>query len=72
MQKVINATFDGKVLHPENPIKIEPNTRVRLTIEPFEKTDKKKERKLGILDGKVTITFADDFKMTEEEFLGLR
>ena len=72
MQKVINATFDGKVLHPENPIKIEPNTRVRLTIEPFEKTDKKKERKLGILDGKVTIKFAADFKMTEEEFLGLR
>ncbi|MCF0073869.1 prevent-host-death protein [Dyadobacter sp. CY261] len=28
-------------------------------------------RKLGILEGKVTVTFADDFKMTEEEFLGL-
>lgn len=41
MQKVINATFDGKVLHPENSIKIEPNTRVRLTIELFEKSDKK-------------------------------
>ncbi len=42
MQKVINATFDGKVLHLENPIKIEPNTRVRLTIELFETSDKKK------------------------------
>ena len=28
-------------------------------------------RKLGILKGKVKVTFADDFKMTEEEFLGL-
>lgn len=28
-------------------------------------------RKLGILEGKGTVTFADDFKMTEEEFLGL-
>lgn len=28
-------------------------------------------RKLGILEGKVKVTFADDFKMTEEEFLGL-
>lgn len=41
-------------------------------IVPFQEKEKKKERKLGILDGKVTITFADDFKMTEEEFLGLR
>ncbi|SEJ55232.1 hypothetical protein SAMN05216327_112202 [Dyadobacter sp. SG02] len=28
-------------------------------------------RKLGALKGKVTVTFADDFSMTEEEFLGL-
>ncbi|MGX5853572.1 hypothetical protein ACWKW6_08000 [Dyadobacter jiangsuensis] len=28
-------------------------------------------RKLGGLKGKVTVTFADDFKMTTEEFLGL-
>ena len=28
-------------------------------------------RKLGGLKGKVKVTFADDFKMTEEEFLGL-
>lgn len=28
-------------------------------------------RKLGILEGKGTVTFADDFKMTEEEFIGL-
>jgi len=28
-------------------------------------------RKLGGLEGKVKVTFADDFKMTEEEFLGL-
>lgn len=28
-------------------------------------------RKLGILRGKGKVTFAKDFKMTEEEFLGL-
>lgn len=28
-------------------------------------------RQLGILEGKATITFSDDFKMTEDEFLGL-
>lgn len=36
------------------------------------KTAKKKaRRKLGILEGKGTITFSKDFKMTTEEFLGL-
>ncbi|MEN6298051.1 MAG: prevent-host-death protein [Rectinema sp.] len=39
---------------------------------PFHDTETKKERKLGILDGKCTIHFADDFKMTEEELLGLQ
>lgn len=37
---------------------------------PKEK-EKKPKRKLGILEGKGQIIFKDDFKMTEEEFLGL-
>lgn len=41
MLKTINATFDGEVLRPDNPIKIKPNTRVRLTIETFERKEKK-------------------------------
>ncbi len=41
-------------------------------IVPYFDSEKKKERKIGILDGKVKITFADNFKMTEEEFLELK
>jgi len=41
-------------------------------IVPYAETEKRVERKIGILDGKVKIRFADDFKMTEEEFLGLK
>ncbi|MEI7694075.1 MAG: hypothetical protein WCI64_00295 [Chlorobium sp.] len=41
-------------------------------IVPYLDSEKKKERKIGILDGKVNVTFADNFKMTEEEFLGLK
>ena len=40
-------------------------------IVPFVETKSKKERKLGILEGKVEIKFSEDFKMTEEELLGL-
>jgi len=41
-------------------------------IVPYVPPAEKEERTLGVLDGKVTITFADDFKITEEELVGLR
>jgi prevent-host-death family protein len=41
-------------------------------IVPIEKPKKKPNRKLGILEGKVKFVFADDFKMTEEEFINLK
>ncbi len=34
MAKTIEAVFDGEVLHPEAPLRLEPNTRVKITIEP--------------------------------------
>ncbi len=40
-------------------------------IVPFEDPEEKKERKLGILDGKYTVRFSADFKMTEEQLVGL-
>ena len=33
MGKTFRAIFDGKVLCPEEPIKLKPNTRVLITIE---------------------------------------
>jgi hypothetical protein len=33
MVKTIDATFDGIVFRPAEPISLEPNTRVRLTVE---------------------------------------
>lgn len=34
--------------------------------------ERKIERKIGILDGKVRIEFKDDFEMTSEELLGIQ
>ncbi|MEX8547252.1 MAG: hypothetical protein V5804_06590 [Mucilaginibacter sp.] len=46
--------------------------KVRKQIESIKKkTSSKAKRKLGILQGKVTIIFHDDFKMTDEEFISL-
>jgi predicted DNA-binding antitoxin AbrB/MazE fold protein len=33
MVETLEAIFDGKVLRPERPLTLEPNTRVRVTIE---------------------------------------
>ncbi len=33
MIKTIEPLFDGEVLHPDEPLALKPNTRVRLTIE---------------------------------------
>jgi prevent-host-death family protein len=41
-------------------------------IVPISGAKPKRKRKIGILDGKVNIRFAKNFKMTEEEFLGLK
>ena len=34
MSQTMDAVFDGNVFRPDGPIQLEPNTRVRLTIEP--------------------------------------
>jgi len=39
-------------------------------IVPYQ-NEKRTERKIGILDGKVTIKFGDDFEMTTEELCNL-
>ena len=37
MSQIVEAVFDGVVLHPESALDVEPNTRVRITIEPLPK-----------------------------------
>ena len=41
-------------------------------IVPINGSKPKKKRKLGIWEGKVKYVFADNFKMTDKEFLDLR
>ena len=34
MSKTVEAIYDGEVLRPDKPLELQPNTRVRITIEP--------------------------------------
>jgi hypothetical protein len=64
---------DGS-LYAFNPpgIGCRPHDQPHARYEDLDKLTRKAERTLGVLDGKVTISFADDFKITEEELAGLR
>jgi predicted DNA-binding antitoxin AbrB/MazE fold protein len=33
MSKTIEAVYDGEVLRPDEPLELQPNTRVRITID---------------------------------------
>jgi len=44
-QKVIEAIYDGRALWPREPINLEPDTRVKLTIEITDKAKKAKKNK---------------------------
>lgn len=33
MAETFDAVFDGKAFHPTEPVALEPNTRVRITVE---------------------------------------
>ncbi|PQV62520.1 hypothetical protein B1R32_1307 [Abditibacterium utsteinense] len=38
MTQTLEATFDGLVLRPDEPLELAPNTRVRLTVETVTST----------------------------------
>jgi predicted DNA-binding antitoxin AbrB/MazE fold protein len=38
MTQTMEAIFDGEVIRPEEPIELEPNTRVRIIIEAVERS----------------------------------
>jgi predicted DNA-binding antitoxin AbrB/MazE fold protein len=40
--KTIEAIYDGQVLRPDTPLKLEPNTRVRITVTPVKRVRSKK------------------------------
>ena len=41
MSQILEAVFDGKVILPDEPITLEPNTRVRVVIESIAEAEAK-------------------------------
>ncbi len=41
MIQTLEAVFDGEVIHPDEPIGLEPNTRVRIVLETIPEAEAK-------------------------------
>lgn len=48
MSQTLDAIFDGSVFRPDQPIELEPNTRVRITIEPRTASEQESESFLRV------------------------
>ena len=68
MTRTVTATFDGEVLRPDEPIGLEPNTKVRITIEASEPPAKKT---LSFLDTAASLNLEGPADWSErfEEYL---
>jgi len=48
MSQTLDAIFDGSVFRPDEPIELEPNTRVRITIEANPTSEQRSESFLRV------------------------
>lgn len=64
----VTAIFDGEVLRPDEPVDLEPNTRVRLTIEASESPP---EKTLSFLDTAASLNLEgpSDWSARFEDYL---
>lgn len=63
--------FIGKILKGEEFIISYGRKKNKIFKVSPVREEKPFKRKLGILEGKVTVTFSDDWEMSEEELLNL-
>lgn len=57
MTRTLEATFDGSVLRPDEPLDLKPNTRVRVTIETSTNAPQKSRGGLRELFGSVDLGY---------------
>ncbi len=69
MEKTIDATYDGDVFRPDEPVDLEPNTEVRLTL--VVKKRKKKGRPYAFFEyaRSVSIDAPADFASNIDDYL---
>ena len=68
MKRTVTATFVGEVLRPDEPIGLDPNTKVRITIEASEPPA---EKTLSFLDTAASLNLEgpSDWSERFEEYL---
>jgi predicted DNA-binding antitoxin AbrB/MazE fold protein len=68
MSKTVEAVYDGEVLRPDEPLELQPNTRVRLTIDKLS-TDAHKPRSFLRTARSLNLQGPSDWSERIEEYL---
>lgn len=66
--KTIEATYDGQVIRPDSPLKLEPNTRVRITVTPL-KTARGKQKSFLATARALNLNAPADLAENMDEYL---
>lgn len=69
MSKAFGATFDGDVFRPDEPVGLEPNTRVRLTIEFTEAPERRPEKSFFRVARSLELEGPSDWSSRLDEYL---
>lgn len=71
MPKTVTALFDGRALWPEEPIDVEPNTRVKLTLAVARERSGRKRKKQGFIETALSLKLDGprDWSRRVEEYL---
>ncbi len=69
MTQTLEATFDGQVLRLDEPLKLQPNTRVRITIEA-EVPQAKRTRSFLRTARSLNLAGPSDWSARIEQYLG--
>ena len=65
---IIDAVYDGQVIRPDLPLKLEPNTRIRITVKTIKKTRTKKSSFLAT-DRSLKLQGPTDLSENLDEYL---
>lgn len=70
MTQTLEATFDGIVFRPDKPVKIKPNTRVRIVVKTNEETNQTVGEVAGHLFGEIDVDGPTDLSTNKNHMDG--
>ena len=69
MTEIIEATFDGKVFLPDQPVRLRPNTHVKIRIESEMTSEKAQQKSFLATASSLNLNGPDDWSANIDHYL---